>query len=161
MIKYLKPSSAAYLTIDLTLWLLNFTWGVYEDTCGSKHFTLSHTHIVWGSKLLLISFYIFTQPICHKQNVEQGKFSSRVQLVWIQFSFSKTDCYSRTKEPSLIYYLSIARGRSLYLRVLVCSEMQTALSRIWNWVELPNKWFENQKICLLINHIYQTNEIWH
>ena len=32
--------------------------------------------------------YVFTQPLCHKQDETQGQFLSKVQLVWIQFSFS-------------------------------------------------------------------------
>ena len=41
---HLDPSSATYLAIDLTLCnsslFLDFTWMVYDDTCGSDHFPI-------------------------------------------------------------------------------------------------------------------------
>ena len=51
-----------------------------------------------------------------------------------EFSFSKTTNSTKAEEPSLPYYLPIARGRIngfiLFPRVLVLCEMQSASSRI-------------------------------
>ena len=54
-----------------------------------------------------------------------------------EFSFSLTGCLIKAKEPSLYYYLLIAEARRdgfmPFLRALVWSQTQTALSRIWTW----------------------------
>ena len=54
-------------------------------------------------------------------------FLSRVNPVWIQFSFSKTGFLTKTKEPSMPYNLSIAEvwtdGFMPFLRTLMWSEM--------------------------------------
>ena len=52
-----------------------------------------------------------------------------------EFSFSKTGCLTKAKEPGLLDYLPIARGRIIgfipFPRVLVLCEMQSASSKIW------------------------------
>ena len=52
-------------------------------------------------------------------------------------------CYTEVREPSLLYYLSVAGGRIVgfipFPRVLAKSEMQIAPFRIWTWVtEFPS-----------------------
>ena len=53
-------------------------------------------------------------------------------------SFSQTDCPTKVKVPNLLYYIFIAGWRrdrfKSFQRELAWSEIQTALSRIWNWV---------------------------
>ena len=40
----------------------------------------------------------------------QSQFLSGIVLVWIQFSFSKTGCFNKAKEPGQSYYLPVAVG---------------------------------------------------
>ena len=67
--------------------------------------------------------------MCYKVNFKQslGGLNS-------DFSFSKTECLTKAKEPSLPYYLLTAGGRItgfiLFSRVLVLCEMQSVSSRI-------------------------------
>ena len=55
-----------------------------------------------------------------------------------EFSFSKTSCLTKAKEPSLPYYLPIAGGWIIgfipFPRILVLCEMQSVSSRIWTRV---------------------------
>ena len=57
-----------------------------------------------------------------------------------EYSFSSTGCHAKIKEPSLLYYLPLARGRTVgfipFMRVLVLCEILTASSRIWTWVSI-------------------------
>ena len=70
-------------------------------------------------------------------SLTESQFPSGVQLVWIQFSFSKTDCFTKSKEVSWIYYLLITGGgvgnRWIhgFFKVWAESKTQIALSRIW------------------------------
>ena len=83
-----------------------------------------------------------------------------------EYSFSKTSCLAKAKEPSLPYYLPIAGGRIIgfipFPRVLVQCEMQSVSSRIWSIylsikiclylsiylsIYLPNKDRTNKKSC--------------
>ena len=56
----------------------------------------------------------------------------------IQFPLSWTGCLANSKEPSLPYYLSIARERRdgfmHFPKALAQSEIQTASTRIWTQV---------------------------
>ena len=40
-------------------------------------------------------------PLCYGQDATVGQSLSRVKLVCIQVCFSKTDCHTKAKEPSL------------------------------------------------------------
>ena len=55
-----------------------------------------------------------------------------------EFSFSKTNCLTKAKEPNLPCYLNIASGRTdgviPFPRELMWSETQTTSSRIWTQV---------------------------
>ena len=55
-----------------------------------------------------------------------------------EYSFYYTSCLSKAEEPSLSYYLPIARGRIIgfipFPRVLGLCEIQSVSSRIWNRV---------------------------
>ena len=66
----------------------------------------------------------------------QGQFLNGVEQVWIQsFPFPSL---TKAEEPSLPYYLPIARGRIIgfipFPRVLVLCEIQSVSSRIWTRV---------------------------
>ena len=54
------------------------------------------------------------------------------------FSFSKTGCHTKFKEPSFPYYLLIAEGRIIGLIdfsvMLALCEMQSPMAKIWTWV---------------------------
>ena len=50
---------------------------------------------------------VFTQLLCHKQDVTQGQFLSGILQV-LNLEFSKIDFFSLGKAASLPYYLSIA-----------------------------------------------------
>ena len=64
-----------------------------------------------------------------------------------EFSFSRTDCLTETKEYRPPYYLLIGRERMdefmPFPTVLVWSEMQTASSRIWTQVTDPISYDDN------------------
>ena len=73
---------------------------------------------------------IYPTPL-HKQDVTQGQFFKSFNS---KFSFSLTVCHTKAKEPNLPYNLIITGERRVhhiyFSRVLVISEMQTALSRL-------------------------------
>ena len=56
----------------------------------------------------------------------------------LEFSFFKTGCLTKAKEPSLLNYLPIAGGRIIgfipFPRVLTLCEMQATSFRIWTRV---------------------------
>ena len=74
----------------------------------------------------------FTQPLHHEQNETQGQYLKSYS--WFKFTFPS--CLTKTGEPSLPYYLSLAEGKRdgfiSFPRALVQSEAD--LSRIWTWV---------------------------
>ena len=57
-----------------------------------------------------------------------------------EFSFSKTGCHTKVKDPCLPYYLPITGGRSVgfvpFSTVVALWEIQTALSKIWIQVDM-------------------------
>ena len=63
----------------------------------------------------------------------QCQFLNGVKLVWIQFSFSFTGCHTKVKDPSILYYLHIAEGRT-WIRVF--------LKRIYEKVKI--KWLRSR-----------------
>ena len=71
---------------------------------------------------------VLSQPLCHKQDVKQSQFLSRLRLVWIQFSFSKRGCHTKAIEHSLFWNWPVV-GFVPFPMVLVLCEMQTATSR--------------------------------
>ena len=86
----------------------------------------------------IIVYYVFAQPLHHKQDMTKDHFLTGVQLVWIP-SFSLLDLvHSSARESSLFYYLSIVGGRTdvfmPFPRELALSEMQAASSRVWTLV---------------------------
>ena len=62
-----------------------------------------------------------TQAGCYTRSI----FMQSLTCLKSEFFFS-TNCYTKVKEHSLPYYLPIAEGR-----IVVLSEMQTALSSFW------------------------------
>ena len=82
-----------------------------------------------------IYMYMYLPTPIHKQDVTQVQsFQQNLAGLHLEFSFSKTGCHTKVKEPSLPYYLFIAERRIarciLFPSVLALCEMQTALSRI-------------------------------
>ncbi len=69
---------------------------------------------------IFVGYYLPTPPL--GQDMTQGQFLSKFNR-FQSFPFSKSDCHTKVKEPSLFYYLSIAGGRIIgfiyFLRVLV------------------------------------------
>ena len=53
---------------------------------------------------------VFSQPLCLKEVGTQSQWI--IAGLNSEFSFSKTDCLTKAKEPSLFYCLPIARGRT-------------------------------------------------
>ena len=72
--------------------------------------------------LQILEIYIYTSTL-KWQDTTQGQFLSGVQLIWLQFSFSKFGYLIKAKEPSLSYCLPI-QGIS-------AKETQTIPFRIW------------------------------
>ena len=64
-----------------------------------------------------------------------------------EFYFSEPSCLTKAEEPSLPYYLPIARGRIIgfipFPRVLVLCEMQSVSSRIWTRVAVSISYDDN------------------
>ena len=64
-----------------------------------------------------------------------------------EFSFAYTSCLTKAEEPSLPYYLPIARGRIIgfipFPRVLVLCERQWIWSRIWTRVAVSISYDDN------------------
>ena len=55
---------------------------------------------------------VFSQPLYHEQDATQDKVLSGLQLVLnSELSFFEIGCHHKAKEPSLPYYLSIAREK--------------------------------------------------
>ena len=80
----------------------------------------------WNSFL-----HIYSLNSSTKKDVTEGLFLSEVQLVWIQYSFSKTGWLSKDKESSQLDNLTHSCGGRrdellLFSEALVCSEMQRA-----------------------------------
>ena len=44
---------------------------------------------------------VFAQPLCYGQDVTQGQFLRSKVALNSEFSFSKTGCLTKVKEPSL------------------------------------------------------------
>ena len=79
----------------------------------------------------------FTQPVRLGQDVTRSIFKQS-EAGWNSEISFKTGCLTKTKEPNRPYCLCIAGrktdGLMLFPVVLVLSEIQTALSRIWTRV---------------------------
>ena len=96
----------------------------------SEHISRKHHQY---NNLSIIRVYFLT-PL-YEVNTTQGQFlSGGLTGLNSEFSFSLAGCHTKSKEPSLLYYLPITGGRMVgfipFPRVLVLCEMQTALSRI-------------------------------
>ena len=97
--------------------------------------------------LLPSSYHIYPTPPVG-QDMTQGQFFKR-SLTGLnsEFSFSKTSCLTKAEEPSLPYYLPIARGRIIgsipFPRVLVLCETQSVSSRIWTRVAVSISYDDN------------------
>ena len=83
---------------------------------------------------------IFTQPLCHRQDVIQGRFLSKLKLLWIQgFLSSRLVTLTKLKKTQSAQLLTYGWGEEdenkwilVFPRALVQSELQTALSRVLN-----------------------------
>ena len=83
-------------------------------------------------------FILFTNPSARVGYYTRSIFERSLTGVNSEFSFSQTSCPTKAEEPSLSYYLPIAKGRIIgfipFPRVLVLCEMQSVSSRIWTRV---------------------------
>ena len=81
---------------------------------------------------------IYPIPLLQAGGDTMSVFKQSATNFYLEFSFSKIGCQSKTKELSLPYCLPITgEGRKTeympFLKVLEWSEMQKASSKIWNW----------------------------
>ena len=92
-------------------------------------------------------YIIFTNPSARAGYDTRSIFKRSLTGLNSEFSFSKTSCLTKAEEPSLPYYLPIAGGRIIgfitFPRVLVLSEMQSILSRIWTRVAVSISYDNN------------------
>ena len=81
---------------------------------------------------------IFANPSAWAGYDTRSFFKQSLTGLNSEFSFFKTSCLTKAKEPSMSYYLPIAGGRIIgfipFPRVLVLCEMQSVSSRIWTHV---------------------------
>ena len=82
-----------------------------------------------------IFLYVFTNTSIMSRMQYKINFKQGLTGLNSKFSFSKTSCQSKIKEPSLLYYLPIAGERIVecipFPKISVLSKMQTTSSRIW------------------------------
>ena len=94
----------------------------------------SDFNLLYHLKIGLVS--AFTNPSARTGSDTRSIFKRSLTGLNSEFSFSKTGCLTKTEEPSLPYYLSIAEGIIigfiLFPRVLELCEIQSASSRILN-----------------------------
>ena len=95
---------------------------------------------------------VFTQPLCHRQDVTQGQFLNGVKLVWIQCFPSWLIALTRRKKP-----VCLTNWFMLVSRTLAWNEMQTALFRIWTLATDSISYNKNcytkcapQEICICV-----------
>ena len=87
---------------------------------------------------IYIYIYIYITPL-YKPDVTQSQFFCSFMGLNFEFSFSKTGCHTKVKEPSLLNYLPITRRRIVGVipfSVLALLEIQTASSSIWTQVAM-------------------------
>ena len=74
----------------------------------------------------------------------------------LEFFFSKISCLTKAKESSLPYYLPMDGGRRdgfmLFFKVLMQSETQTALSRVWTQIA-DSSFYDNCHLNLANNRL--------
>ena len=101
--------------------------------------------------------YIFTNPSAQAGYDTRSIFKRSLTGLNSEFSFSKTSCLAKAEEPSLPYYLPIARGRIIgfipFPRVLVLYEMQSVSSRIWTRVAVSIPYDDKHytTVCVCVN----------
>ena len=83
----------------------------------------------YKSEFEVTHLYIFTNPSTRAGCDTRSIFKLSLTGFDSEFSFSWTSCLTKAEEPSMSYYLPIARGRIIGLipfpRVLVLCEMQS------------------------------------
>ena len=88
--------------------------------------------------MTFVVVFIFTQPVRHEQDVVHSQSFKQSKEGFEFWVFLLLDWLPKAKEPTLLYYSSIARGRTdrfmLFSRALAQSEIQTAWPRTWTWV---------------------------
>ena len=103
--------------------------------------------------------YIIYPTLLHKQYVTQSQFFNwNLMNLNLEFSFY-IGCYTKIKELSLPYYLSIARRRIAgcipYPSVSVQYKMYIASSRIWTWITVSFSYDNSHNITNAANiYIY-------
>ena len=93
------------------------------------------------------AFIIFTIPSARAGYDTRSTFKRSLIGFNSEYSFSSASCLTKTEEPSLSYYLSIAGGRLIgfipFPSVLVLCEMQSVSCRIWTRVAVSNSYDDN------------------
>ena len=101
----------------------------------------------------------------HGQDLTQSQFQAGFDR--LEFYFSKTDCHTKVKEPSLPYFLRKVRERIIrwitFARVLALCEMQIAYSRIWTWdnvyISFDDNYYTMSASILYINREKLINKV--
>ena len=104
----------------------------------SLHFNFFVVGIISGIFLNVVfqktCLILFTNPSARAGYDTRSIFKRSLTGLNSEFSFSKTSYLTKTEEPSLSYYLTIAGGRIIgfipFPKVLVLCEMQLFSSRI-------------------------------
>ena len=68
--------------------------------------------------ILFICMYVWTKPIRHKQDAIQDQFVSGVQLIWIQFSFSRISCHTKAFEKQTGFELDLPSPLHIMITVM-------------------------------------------
>ena len=107
--------------------------------CDSKVTVLGkRKYVTFPQFRYCVLFIIFTNPSARAGYDTRSIFMRSLTGLNLEYSFSKTSCLTKAKDPSLSYYLPIAGGRIIGFiplqRVLVLYEMQPVSSRIWTRV---------------------------
>ena len=86
-------------------------WGVeYADCISNRGLITLLSRVAWFC-LLFNGISIFTNPSAREGYDTRSIFKRSLTGLKSEFSFSKTSCLTKAEEPSLPYYLPIARGR--------------------------------------------------
>ena len=96
---------------------------------------------------IIVAIFYSSNPATQTRCDSRSIFKQSLTGLDSEFSFSKTGCLTKAEEPSLSYYLSIARGRIIgfipFPRVLVLCEMQSVRSRIWTRIIVSISYDDN------------------
>ena len=112
----------------------------------------------WVAALITNNFflpsgmYVFTQPLCTGRVWHKANFKRSLTGLNSEFFSSLTGCLTNAKEFGLPYYLPINEEWIIafipFPSVLVLCEMQSALSRIWEFSSFYIVFFFSFFVCV-------------